>query len=391
MMENDASIIVKQKRCTDIPKRYAMAVLLSGGFFCVELLKNHLMTAYFLFSTRRHNLDGVNLQVEHPLSVYIYSYVLAKIASAIITGSLIHKFSANKIIGVAVAIISLMHMFIPLTVNGGKELYILICITLGLLEGPLYPFFYAFWRSWAPQPENTVLVTIGLSGIFIGRYLLPTPSLFDYSWTVGFYSYGGLGLCWCAWWLWWSSAEPMYPMVSWKELEYIKQHNQFGSASIVNFQTTNLKDIFKSLPVYALLIASFANGWNFEILDKTVSGTLVVNATHTGLASYAAIKYLMVGSMLITGLVSDILRRSRRLSTTMVRTVFVSGGLIGVSLILLTHVISSFNSNFINEILKIVCYCAYYLLQGFTLAGTVNFFKFQVLYSKKYLSKLMNL
>lgn len=97
-----------------------------------------------------------------------------------------------------------------------------------------------------------------MSGILTGTF----------GWHAPFYFYGVCGLIWFGFWLWLSFEKPRSnPTINIEELKYIeKSLGDSVQLQMPTISTTPIREISRSLPVYAIIVANFCRSWNFYLL-----------------------------------------------------------------------------------------------------------------------------
>ena len=201
-------------------------------------------------------------------------------------------------------------------------------ILSGLGEGVLQPAINAMVARWSTPQRRTLVLGLMLvgrdAGIIVGTVL--TGVLCDYGfaggWPSAFYVYGMVGCVWSVAWFFLCYNSPYtHPRISRTEVEYWEQ--TLGSAHLASRPSTPWTSIFTSVPVWALAVAHFVNGWGFfftvtNCLPLYMHDVLGFNMTKNGVFSTAP--FLAAFVMIpFYGWLADWLRAPGRLSTTVVR------------------------------------------------------------------------
>ncbi|KAL1497204.1 hypothetical protein ABEB36_008201 [Hypothenemus hampei] len=138
----------------------------------------------------------------------------------------------------------------------------------GLAQGFLVPSIHTLLGHWAPPCERSRIGTFAYAGSIFGNIIcMPITGLICSSWLgwpFSFYIWGTFGLSWTFIWVFLGFDRPRtHNNISQKEKEYIE-------SSLDQCDETHHKipwfDIFKSLPVWALLMANLGVNWGSSIL-----------------------------------------------------------------------------------------------------------------------------
>lgn len=86
-------------------------------------------------------------------------------------------------------------------------------------------------------------------------------------WPAPFYFYGVVGVIWYGAWLWLVFEKPCkHPTITPQELLYIEKSIGPMTSVPPNLKTTPWRDIFTSMPVWAIVVANFCRSWTFYLL-----------------------------------------------------------------------------------------------------------------------------
>ncbi len=184
-------------------------------------------------------------------------------------------------------------------------------------------------------------------------------------WESIFYVFGGLGVAWCVAWWWVVRDSPEEDRkITDEELEYLR--TAIGVSTQESLMTPPWKKMLTSRPVWAIIIAHFAENWGFYTLltglpmfmrgkkcgptfisNKQVNNhsgiymlqllvmmTLLFSPSSSDVLKYkldqagflAAFPYLLMACIVQSaGVLADLARTRGRLSTTQVRKLFTCG------------------------------------------------------------------
>jgi len=175
-------------------------------------------------------------------------------------------------------------------------------------------------------------------GIVIGMLLsgVLSDDGFAGGWPSVFYVFGMTGCLWsAAWFLLCYSSPSTHPRISTAEREYMEA--LIGTVDHSAKKTPWLK-ICTSGPLLACCVAKFAHNWGYHTilagLPLFYFDVLGFNMTKNGLLASLPFQAACI-MLLVTGQLSDWLRAPGRLSTTTVRKMFLSCGLVLPSVFLI--------------------------------------------------------
>lgn len=243
-------------------------------------------------------------------------------------------YPANRIFGTAIATSAFLNLLVPGAIMLHPSIVILLRMLQGLVEGVTYPACHGIWRFWAPPMERSRLATMAFSGSYAGVVIgMPMSGILSgaVSWQAPFYFYGVVGVSWYAFWLWLSFEKPRnHPAITIKELKYIeKSLGDSVQLAMPTIATTPFREMFHSMPVYAIIVANFCRSWNFYLLVLYQSAYLkhVFDFRIEEAGIVGALPHVIMTIIVpFGGLLADHLRKNGILSTTMVRKIFNCGG-----------------------------------------------------------------
>jgi len=75
-------------------------------------------------------------------------------------------------------------------------------------------------------------------------------------------------MIWYGFWLWLTFEKPCkHPTITAEELYYIESSlGTTTQVSMPTIATTPFREFFRSMPVYAIIVANFCRSWNFYLL-----------------------------------------------------------------------------------------------------------------------------
>ncbi|KAH8377977.1 hypothetical protein KR093_008224 [Drosophila rubida] len=318
--------------CPCMPARYTIATMACVGFMIAFGMRCNMSAAKLKGEHNGTVFMNWTVAVEsHVDSSFFWGYLVTQIPGGFIAS----KFPANKIFGLSIVSSATLHLFVPfaMTLMHG---HVVICVRVlqGLFEGVTYPACHGIWRFWAPPMERSRLATLAFSGSYAGVVVgLPLSGLLAdaVGYQAPFYAYGAFGIIWYMFWIWLCFENPRkHPAISIPELKYIeKSLGESAHPTMPSIKTTPWRQMMRSMPVYAIIVANFCRSWNFYLLVlfqssflKHKFGFKVEEAGFVG-----SLPHLIMTTIVpFGGMLADHLRKNGILSTTNVRKLFNCGG-----------------------------------------------------------------
>ena len=157
------------------------------------------------------------------------------------------------------------------------------------------------------------------------------------AWNAPFYVYGVAGLIWSALWFWLSSEKPSsHSSISASEKSHIEDSLADSNAKPPTVCTLPWLRLLTSLPVHAIIFANFTRGWTFYLLMVMPIRYLKDRFDmFPGVWSNLLPHIVMTIVVPLGGLLADLLRMKKVLTTTTVRKIFGCGGFGGEAVFLL--------------------------------------------------------
>lgn len=354
------SYIKPNKVCC--PARWKLACLMFLGFYMVYALRVNLSVAMVAMVNRTipDSKDNVSIYIcpEHSdeqfnstddkdtpkvqvynwssktqgiiLGAFFYGYVITQIPG----GYLADRFGGKFLLGLGILVTSVLTLLTPLAAELGVPYLVTLRALEGFGEGVTYPAMFAMWAKWAPPLERSKLLTFSSSGGTFGTFTgLPLVGLIcQYcGWPYVFYIFGSASCIWCLLWFLLVSSNPETdPWISRAERKHIL--TSLGSkGNILNTVNIPVISMLKSLPLWAVTIASVSTSWSFYTLLTSMplymNDVLRFNIKENGFLS--AVPYM--GSWLcciISGYIADFLRSRNVCSTARTRKLFTIIGML---------------------------------------------------------------
>lgn len=259
------------------------------------------------------------------LSAFFYGYIITQIPA----GILATRYGAKWIFGTSLLISGVLSLLGPMAAKIDWRLFMATRIGQGLAEGVVFPCMNALIAQWVPKMERSRGTTIIYTGSAIGTVLtLPmtailSKSTFLGSWEASFYILGIAGIVWFVLWtvLVYESPET-HPFISRKERKFILEND--GGLKAVAHLKIPYKEMFTSVPVYALIVTHFGQNWGFltvlNLMPSYMNTVLKMDINENILIS--GLPYL--GQTLfgwLTSYVSDMLRQKGTFTITTIRKI----------------------------------------------------------------------
>ncbi|XP_062954119.1 probable small intestine urate exporter [Cynocephalus volans] len=271
------------------------------------------------------------------LSSLNYGSFLAPIPSGYLTG----KFQAKYMVGTGLFISSFLNLFIPLAADAGVALLIVLRIVQGIAQVMVLTCQYSIWVKWAPPQERSQLTTIAGSGSMLGSFIiLIVGGLLcqTIGWPYVFYIFGGIGCACCLLWFPLVYDDPVkHPFISPGEKRHIvcslAQQDRSPGWSLP------IKDMIKSLPLWAILVSYFCEYWLFYIVmaytPTYISSVLQANLRDSGILSALPFAVGCI-CIILGGLLADFLLSRKILRLITIRKLFTAIGVLFPSAILVS-------------------------------------------------------
>ncbi|XP_056327550.1 sialin isoform X2 [Danio aesculapii] len=205
--------------------------------------------------------------------------------------------------------------------------------------GVTYPAMHAMWASWAPPLERSRLLTISYTGAQLGTVVaLPLSGqiCFYLDWTYVFYIFGAVGLLWFFLWICFVSNSPSsHKRITEAEKTYIMSSLKNELSPTTDYIPWT--SIFKSMPLWAIVVAHFSYNWTFytllTLLPTYMNDVLGFSIQQNGMLS--ALPYLGCWLLaLLGGQLADLLRERFLFRTVIVRKAFTVIGMAGPAVFL---------------------------------------------------------
>ncbi len=267
------------------------------------------------------------------LSSFFIGYMLFMAPS----GWLANRLGGKIVLGVAVAWWSIFTIVTPAAAMLGLPILIIARIAMGLGEAAMFPSAYNLYGRWVPPNERSRAVSLLIGGIPLGTLfaLLTTGWLVEtYGWESVFYTFGLVGIAWCALWFMRAHNDPATdPRCPPDERAMLASHAPTPKPS----QAIPWKQMFTTPAIIALMVNHFCSNWVLYMLlawlPSYFRSTLDLSIINAGIFSAAPwLTMFIVGNL--GGLAADRMVKGG-MSLTAVRKTMQCTGLLGSAACLL--------------------------------------------------------
>ncbi|CAG9840099.1 unnamed protein product [Diabrotica balteata] len=194
-------------------------------------------------------------------------------------------------------------------------------------DGVVFPSLHCLVARWAPPDEKGKFIGALLGGSLgtVITWPLLGAIIEKFGWSWAFIGCGIFVICWTGlWYVFVTDSPEQHPRISEDEKNYIV-HSLSGRVSKVK-RLPPYKDIFLTVPFWALMILHFGNLWGLFFLmtagPNFLSSVLGFTLGHTGiLAALPYLVRLILG--IIFGQIGDYIIKKDLMRKTMIRKSFV--------------------------------------------------------------------
>mmetsp|Transcript_9413 Transcript_9413/g.14194 ORF Transcript_9413/g.14194 Transcript_9413/m.14194 type:complete len:528 (-) Transcript_9413:55-1638(-) len=208
--------------------RWALALLLHSGIAIEYCLRVNMSVAAVQI---KQELGWSDHQKGLMLSAFYWGYTLGQIPS----NFLVKRYGPKLVFGWCILISSILTLFQPMACYYSFDMGWSLRAFIGLTASATFPGCFEMWPKWIHECEKTIMITIIMSGMYLGEVIcfsssgyLVTSQWFLYgipmgSWPSAFWVFAVAGILWYPLWMEFSSDTPdSHPYISREELVYIQ-------------------------------------------------------------------------------------------------------------------------------------------------------------------------
>ncbi|XP_076825928.1 sialin-like isoform X1 [Clavelina lepadiformis] len=191
---------------------------------------------------------------------FYYGYCVTNIPGAWMA----KRYGIRIVLGVSSLLCALLTLLVPLVAKSSLALLVALRITLGAFQGVTFPTAWVAWGYWAPPLERSRLVSITLSGLSMGYFVVyPVVGgiVSSFGWEASFYITGAIGIVFAVVWLSIIHDTPAeHPRISRQEKDYIEQ-SIHGDKIPTKKEAIPWLEMAKSVPAWATIASHLADNY----------------------------------------------------------------------------------------------------------------------------------
>ncbi|XP_029674837.1 putative inorganic phosphate cotransporter isoform X1 [Formica exsecta] len=236
------------------------------------------------------------------LSSFFWGYVVTQVPSGYIAGI----WSSQKLLSIGMLLCGVFNIVTPIVASKWGLPAVLVCrVGMGLMQACLLPCMQTLLSKWAPPSERARLGTFAYAGAQFGTVITMPISGFlatsSIGWPSIFYLFGALTILWSTVFFYFGADSPAeHRSISQKEREYIEESLRTTETKDKNGNESKQKripwkEIFTSLPMWALIIAHCSQNWGYWTLLTEMPNYMtgvMKNIEKSGL--FSALPYLVM-------------------------------------------------------------------------------------------------
>lgn len=197
------------------------------------------------------------------LSSFFWSYAVLQF----IAGNVAHIMGTRWLLLVTMFMNSVGSILIPVTAKFlGSNGVMFWRIIQGVCQGLMLPSLNSVLGRWVPpdeiSPVNGIIYAGNAIGIALSMIITGYLAASSWGWPSSFYVFGVIGLIWCVFWFLLGDETPAaHRNISMQERKYIEQSLGQQDDYLIDKKSVPWKAIFKSMPYWAILVASIGESW----------------------------------------------------------------------------------------------------------------------------------
>ncbi|KAL6437426.1 hypothetical protein ACFW04_005133 [Cataglyphis niger] len=236
------------------------------------------------------------------LSSFFWGYAITQVPSGYIAGI----WSGQKLFSIGMLLCGVFSIVTPIVASQWGLPAVLVCrVGMGLMQACMLPCVHTLLSKWAPPSERARLGTFAYAGAQFGTVITMPISGFlaasSIGWPSIFYLFGALTILWSTVFLYYGADSPAeHRSISQKEREYIEESLRTTETKDEDKNESKQKripwkEIFTSLPMWALIITHCSQNWGYLTLLTEMPNYMtgvIKNIEKSGL--FSALPYLVM-------------------------------------------------------------------------------------------------
>lgn len=202
------------------------------------------------------------------LSSFFWGYTIMQVPSGYIAG----VWSAQKLLVIGIFLCGVFNLLVHFAANWGGIIAVCACrVGMGLTQSCLLPCIHTLLSKWVPPSERARMGTFAYAGGQFGTVIaLPICGVLAASsvgWPSIFYVFGAAAVLWSIiFFIFGSDTPSRNSKISHEERRYIETSLQIANNSSEKKLPTPWKQIFTSVPMWALIVAHCGQNWGYWTL-----------------------------------------------------------------------------------------------------------------------------
>ncbi|XP_043275458.1 sialin [Venturia canescens] len=276
---------------------------------------------------------------EYEVNFILGSFFWGYICTELPGGRLAEVVGAKRVFGYSMLVSSFVTLLTPLAATFGYTMVAALRVVLGFMLGATWPAIQPMTSHWIPPMERSKFVSNMMASSLGAAITMPICGFLisEIGWESVFYVTGGIGVLWSLFWFVLVFDSPaQHPRISDDERRYIQ--DAIGTTSTTKHLSVPWKAIFTSAPVWAIIITHGCSVFGYftvvNQLPTYMKYILNFNIKENGLLSSLPYlgKYFFA---LATATLADHIRRTGKLSVTMIRKIFTTFAILCPSLLMI--------------------------------------------------------
>ncbi|XP_028047518.1 putative inorganic phosphate cotransporter isoform X2 [Monomorium pharaonis] len=235
------------------------------------------------------------------LSSFFWGYVVTQVPS----GYIANVWSGQKLLAIGMLICGVLKLLTPVVASWGLWAVLVCRVGMGLTQACLLPCIQTLLSKWAPPAERARLGTFAYAGGQFGTVItMPIAGLLAASsagWPSIFYLFGALAIVWSVVFFYFGADAPSdHRSISQEEKMYIEESLKTTETKnddeVTQKMKTPWKEIFTSVPMWALIIVHCGQNWGYWTLLTEIPSymTGVLNYKVEASGGLSALPYLVM-------------------------------------------------------------------------------------------------